>query len=48
MKDLKKRQDLHGEKWIQMIEEAEHDDHLKHVYPVIWKYCDLDRKPHDK
>lgn len=48
MKDLKKRQELHGEKWIHMIEEAEHDDHLKHVYPVIWKYCDLDRKPHDK
>jgi len=48
MKDLKQRQELHGDKWLQMIEDAEHDDHLKHVYPVIWKYCDLDSKPHDK
>uniref|UniRef100_A0A915KLH1 SPARC n=1 Tax=Romanomermis culicivorax TaxID=13658 RepID=A0A915KLH1_ROMCU len=48
MKDMKKRQELHGEKWLHMLEEAEHDDHLRHVYPVVWKYCDLDRKPHDK
>jgi len=48
MRDLKKRQELHGDKWIHMIEEAEHDEHLRHVYPVIWKFCDLDEKPHDK
>ncbi|KHJ40960.1 EGF like subdomain protein [Trichuris suis] len=48
MRDLKKRQELYGDQWIQLIEEAERDDHLKHVYPVIWKYCDLDNKPHDK
>ncbi|CDW56737.1 Kazal 2 and SPARC Ca bdg and FOLN domain containi ng protein [Trichuris trichiura] len=48
MRDLKKRQELYGDQWIQMIEEAERDDHLKHVYPIIWKYCDLDNKPHDK
>uniref|UniRef100_A0A5S6R300 Follistatin-like domain-containing protein n=1 Tax=Trichuris muris TaxID=70415 RepID=A0A5S6R300_TRIMR len=48
MRDLKKRQELYGDQWVQMIEEAERDDHLKHVYPVIWKYCDLDSKPHDK
>jgi len=48
MKDLKKRKELHGDKWLQMFDDAEHDDHLKHVYPVIWKYCDLDSKPHDK
>jgi len=48
MRDLKKRQELHGDKWQRMIDEAENDDHLKHVYPVIWKFCDLDTKPHDK
>jgi hypothetical protein len=48
MRDLDKRKQLHGDDWINMIEEAEHDDHLKHVYPVIWKFCDLDEKPHDK
>jgi hypothetical protein len=48
MRDLKKRQELHGDKWQRMIDEAESDDHLKHVYPVIWKFCDLDTKPHDK
>jgi len=48
MRDLKKRQELHGDKWQRMIDEAESDDHLKHVYPVIWKFCDLDNKPHDK
>jgi hypothetical protein len=48
MRDLEKRQELHGDDWIQMLEEAEQDDHLKHVYPVIWKFCDLDVKPHNK
>lgn len=48
MRDLKKRQELHGDKWQRMIDEAETDDHLKHVYPVIWKFCDLDNKPSDK
>ncbi|KRZ52350.1 Sparc [Trichinella nativa] len=48
MLDLKKRQELYGDQWVQMIEDAERDEHLKHVYPVIWKFCDLDSKPHDK
>ncbi len=48
MKDLKSRQSLHGDKWQNMLTEAQGDDTLKHVYPVIWKFCDLDKKPHDK
>jgi len=48
MKDLKSRQSLHGDKWQNMLTEAQEDDTLKHVYPVIWKFCDLDKKPHDK
>jgi hypothetical protein len=48
MKDLKNRQTLHGDKWKEMISEAQHDDSLRHVYPVIWKFCDLDQQPHDK
>lgn len=48
MKEMKKRQELHGEKWLSLLDEAESDDEYKHVYPVLWKYCDLDRKPHDK
>lgn len=47
MRDLKKRQELHGDNWLRMIDEAEYDDRVKHVYPVIWKFCDLDNKPHD-
>lgn len=48
MKDLKQRQALHGEKWLEMLTEAQKDDTLRHVYPVIWKFCDLDKQPHDK
>ncbi|CAJ0937098.1 unnamed protein product, partial [Mesorhabditis belari] len=31
-----------------LLREAESDDEKKHVYPVIWKFCDLDGKPQDK
>lgn len=48
MKDLNDREQLHGDDWINMLTEAESDEHLKHVYPVVWKFCDLDAKPHDK
>uniref|UniRef100_A0A0K0E5X8 Kazal-like domain-containing protein n=1 Tax=Strongyloides stercoralis TaxID=6248 RepID=A0A0K0E5X8_STRER len=48
MKELKKRRELQGLEWEQLISEAENDDEKKHVYPVIWKFCDLDIKPHDK
>jgi len=44
---LKKRKELHGDDWIEMIDEAESNEHLKHVYPVIWRFCELDVKPHD-
>ena len=33
---------------MDFLQEAESDDEKKHVYPVIWKFCDLDVKPHDK
>jgi len=39
---------LHNLEWEELINEAEVDDEKKHVYPVIWKFCDLDIKPHDK
>ncbi|CAI4225863.1 unnamed protein product [Auanema sp. JU1783] len=48
MKELKKRRELHKMEWEELIQEAETDDEKKHVYPVIWKFCDLDIKPHDK
>jgi hypothetical protein len=48
MRDLKKRKELNNEDWLNMLEEAEIDDAVKHVYPVIWKFCDLDKKPHDR
>jgi len=48
MRDMKKRQALLGDAWLNMIDEAEEDEHVKHVYPVIWKFCDLDNRPHDK
>ncbi|KAL3118101.1 hypothetical protein niasHT_000037 [Heterodera trifolii] len=48
MKELKKRRELHNLEWEQLINEAEQDDEKRHVYPVIWKFCDLDIKPHDK
>jgi hypothetical protein len=48
MKELKKRRELHNLEWEELISEAENDDEKKHVYPVIWKFCDLDIKPHDK
>jgi hypothetical protein len=48
MVDMKKRQALNGDQWLEMLHEAEEDDHLKHVYPVLWKFCDLDTKPHDR
>jgi len=48
MKELKKRRELHKLEWEELISEAETDDDKKHVYPVIWKFCDLDIKPHDK
>lgn len=47
MKDLKTRKALHGDKWKSMLTEAQEDDHLRRVYPVIWKFCDLDRQPND-
>lgn len=47
MKDLKKRQELHGDDWIRLVGEAESNDQVRHIYPVIWKFCDLDVKPHD-
>lgn len=48
MKELKKRRELSGKDWEELVSEAESDDEKKHVYPVIWKFCDLDIKPHDK
>lgn len=48
MKDLKKRQELHGDDWIRLVGEAESNDQVRHIYPVIWKFCDLDVKPHDR
>jgi hypothetical protein len=48
MKDLDEREELHGDSWIHMIHEAQRDEHLKHIYPVIWKFCDLDSKPHNR
>jgi len=48
MKELKKRRELTNLEWEELIVEAESDDEKKHVYPVIWKFCDLDIKPHDK
>ncbi|RCN33206.1 Kazal-type serine protease inhibitor domain protein [Ancylostoma caninum] len=48
MKELKKRRELHKLEWEELIQEAEADDEKRHVYPVIWKFCDLDIKPHDK
>lgn len=48
MKELKKRRELHNLEWEELITEAEVNDDKKHVYPVIWKFCDLDIKPHDK
>ncbi|KAI6171462.1 putative effector protein [Aphelenchoides bicaudatus] len=43
-----KRRELHNLEWEELITQAESDDEKKHVYPVIWKFCDLDIKPHDK
>ncbi|KAF8371583.1 ost-1 [Pristionchus pacificus] len=48
MKELKSRRELHKLEWEELLDEAETDDEKKHVYPVIWKFCDLDVKPHDK
>ena len=48
MRELKKRRELHNLEWEELIAEAEADDEKRHVYPVIWKFCDLDIKPHDK
>lgn len=48
MKELKKRRELQGLEWEELINEAEQNDDKRHVYPVIWKFCDLDIKPHDK
>ncbi|CAJ0937682.1 unnamed protein product, partial [Mesorhabditis belari] len=48
MRELKKRRELHKLEWEELLQEAESDDEKKHVYPVIWKFCDLDVKPHDK
>lgn len=48
MKEMKKRQELDGPEWLSMLDEAEVDEEYKHVYPVLWKFCDLDIKPHDR
>ncbi|VDD94261.1 unnamed protein product [Enterobius vermicularis] len=48
MRELKKRRELHNLEWEELLAEAENDDEKRHVYPVIWKFCDLDKKPHDK
>ncbi|MFH4973363.1 hypothetical protein AB6A40_000072 [Gnathostoma spinigerum] len=48
MRELKKRRELNNMEWEELIAAAEQDDEKKHVYPVIWKFCDLDIKPHDK
>ncbi|KJH47077.1 hypothetical protein DICVIV_06837 [Dictyocaulus viviparus] len=48
MRELKKRRELQKLEWEELIQEAEVDDEKRHVYPVIWKFCDLDIKPHDK
>jgi len=48
MKELKKRRELTNMEWEELITEAEQDDEKKHVIPVIWKFCDLDVKPHDR
>lgn len=48
MKDLKQRRALHGSKWKKMLTQATKDDTLRHVYPVIWKFCELDKQPNDK
>lgn len=43
---MKKRQELDGEEWLSLLDEAEVDEEYKHIYPVLWKFCDLDKKPH--
>ena len=48
MKEMKKRRELHNLEWEELITQAETDDEKRHVYPIIWKFCDLDIKPHDK
>uniref|UniRef100_A0A0N5AG27 Follistatin-like domain-containing protein n=1 Tax=Syphacia muris TaxID=451379 RepID=A0A0N5AG27_9BILA len=48
MRELKKRRELDNLEWEELLAEAENDDEKRHVYPVIWKFCDLDKKPHDK
>jgi len=48
MKELKKRRELHNLEWEELIVEAEQNDEKRHVIPVIWKFCDLDVKPHDR
>jgi hypothetical protein len=48
MKEMKKRRELHNLEWEELVSQAESDDEKRHVYPVIWKFCDLDIKPHDK
>ncbi|KAE9421024.1 hypothetical protein Angca_002148 [Angiostrongylus cantonensis] len=48
MKELKRRRELDKLEWEELLQEAEMDDEKRHVYPVIWKFCDLDIKPHDK
>jgi hypothetical protein len=48
MKELKKRRELQNLEWEELIVEAEQNDEKRHVIPVIWKFCDLDVKPHDR
>jgi len=48
MEDLKKRDELGEDRWVKWAEDAEHDEHMRHVLPVMWKFCELDVKPHDK
>ncbi|KAI6189276.1 putative effector protein [Aphelenchoides besseyi] len=48
MKEMKKRRELHNLEWEELLSQSETDDEKRHVYPIIWKFCDLDIKPHDK
>lgn len=39
---MKRRRELHNLEWEELITQAEaNDDEKRHVYPVIWKFCDL-------
>lgn len=47
MKEMNRREALHSDKWEMLAMQAEKEPAMKHIYPVIWKYCELDKRPHD-